>query len=221
MEWPCHTANSLEVSDLDWHIDDSGNINEACILQTSLLQTENSFSTSTNDDPSVGGFFEYPDAQIHTDPVELSPWYQLDLQEFGQYRANLPSNQPRAIGTGYIGTENITQTTSPDQNAPIHEACVSTGCTGTHTEWQIGSDNQLKRQKKQANGLRKGTVGVFRCDWKDCAYSGTFACKRSVMRHVETQHITPRSVPCFECGQLFGRRDNMTEHLGRVHGVRG
>lgn len=150
MEWPCHTANSLLVSDFDWNIDDFGNGNQSGTPQTSLLQTENSFSTSTNDDPSVGGFFEYPDAQIHTDPVELLPWYQLDLQEFSQYRANLPSNQPRAIGTRYIGTENITEPTYPGQNAPIHEVRVSTGCTGTHTEWQIGSDNQLKRQKKQA-----------------------------------------------------------------------
>lgn len=150
MDWPYHTASSLVMPGLNWDIDGCVNLNQACTLQTPLLQTENPFSNSTNDDPSVGDFLEYPNAQIHTDPVELSPWYQLDFQEFGQYTANLPSSQPRAIGARYIDTENITEPTYPGQNAPIHEARVSTGCTGTHTEWQIGSDNQLKRQKQQA-----------------------------------------------------------------------
>ena len=40
------------------------------------------------------------------------------------------------------------------------------------------------------------------------------------MRHIETQHVSPHSIECPVCGKRFSRRDNMTEHLGRVHSQR-
>jgi len=39
------------------------------------------------------------------------------------------------------------------------------------------------------------------------------------MRHIKTQHVDPYSIECpeEECDQVFGREDNMMEHLFRVH----
>ncbi|KAJ6137158.1 hypothetical protein N7471_003644 [Penicillium samsonianum] len=59
--------------------------------------------------------------------------------------------------------------------------------------------------------------GTFRCNWKDCSYPGMFSRKGVLMRHIETQHVTPRSFGCPKCDRLFSRKDNMTEHFGRVH----
>ena len=59
--------------------------------------------------------------------------------------------------------------------------------------------------------------GSFQCCWKDCKYRGTFTRKGLLMRHVETQYVTPRAFDCTICGKSFSRKDNMREHLGRVH----
>ncbi|CAG8898999.1 unnamed protein product [Penicillium egyptiacum] len=59
--------------------------------------------------------------------------------------------------------------------------------------------------------------GTYICNWKDCKYRGMFSRKGVLMRHIETQHVAPHSFDCPVCGKLFCRRDNMTEHLGRVH----
>lgn len=40
------------------------------------------------------------------------------------------------------------------------------------------------------------------------------------MRHIETQHITPRAYKCRDqqCLRLFNRKDNMEAHYKQVHG---
>ncbi|CAP85668.1 hypothetical protein EN45_058320 [Penicillium chrysogenum] len=58
--------------------------------------------------------------------------------------------------------------------------------------------------------------GMYQCNWKDCKYRGMFSRKGVLMRHIETQHVAPHSFDCPVCGKLFCRRDNMTEHLGKV-----
>ncbi|KAJ5697579.1 hypothetical protein N7488_011263 [Penicillium malachiteum] len=61
--------------------------------------------------------------------------------------------------------------------------------------------------------------GPFKCKWEDCRYPGVFARKAVLMRHIETQHVTPKSFECPDklCDRSFNRKDNMEEHWRRVH----
>ncbi|KAJ5488366.1 hypothetical protein N7453_011820 [Penicillium expansum] len=78
------------------------------------------------------------------------------------------------------------------------------------------SAQEIPQPKDNAGrrGARKQSPG---CNWKDCPYPGMFSRKGVLMRHIETQHVNPRSFGCPKCDRLFSRKDNMTEHLGRVH----
>ncbi|KAB8278269.1 hypothetical protein BDV30DRAFT_139839 [Aspergillus minisclerotigenes] len=66
---------------------------------------------------------------------------------------------------------------------------------------------------------RERHAGSVRCEWKGCTYTGLFARKAELKRHVETQHIFPNSYECLEprCMRTFNRRDNLNEHLRRTH----
>ncbi|CRL20576.1 Zinc finger, C2H2-like [Penicillium camemberti] len=59
--------------------------------------------------------------------------------------------------------------------------------------------------------------GSFKCGWGGCTRRETFSSHASLMRHIKVQHVAHRSVKCPECGQAFGRVDNMKEHRGRRH----
>ncbi|KAB8225868.1 hypothetical protein BDV33DRAFT_198280 [Aspergillus novoparasiticus] len=66
---------------------------------------------------------------------------------------------------------------------------------------------------------RERYAGRVKCEWKGCTYTGLFARKAELKRHVETQHISPNSYECPEprCVRTFNRRDNLDEHLRRTH----
>ena len=59
------------------------------------------------------------------------------------------------------------------------------------------------------------------CLWKDCKRPRPFVSKLTLMRHVRSQHIYPRSVNCLnkDCDQVFRRKSDMKLHLRRVHKV--
>lgn len=59
----------------------------------------------------------------------------------------------------------------------------------------------------------------LKCEWEGCTYKGTFGRRGTLNRHVETQHLCPKSYECPEprCGKLFNRKDNLLEHLRKVH----
>ncbi|OJJ34612.1 hypothetical protein ASPWEDRAFT_42586 [Aspergillus wentii DTO 134E9] len=62
-------------------------------------------------------------------------------------------------------------------------------------------------------------VSRLTCEWKNCNYAGSFRRPAELMRHVQTKHISPRSYKCWkgECKAKFNRKDNLEEHLRRVH----
>ncbi|KAJ5817515.1 hypothetical protein N7447_007523 [Penicillium robsamsonii] len=69
-----------------------------------------------------------------------------------------------------------------------------------------------RQPNKQENG-----DGPFECNWISCKHRRPFSCERVLMRHIKTQHVKPRSIDCPRCPLSFNRKDNMKEHLGRVH----
>ncbi|KAL4879222.1 hypothetical protein BJY04DRAFT_96507 [Aspergillus karnatakaensis] len=63
---------------------------------------------------------------------------------------------------------------------------------------------------------------VFKCDWKDCTYAGVFSREGELIRHVKTKHVTPKSYKCTasNCDRVCSRKDNLAEHVRRIHGAR-
>lgn len=61
--------------------------------------------------------------------------------------------------------------------------------------------------------------GPFRCKWFECKSTCQFSSKTTLFRHLETQHLFPGSWECLneDCDKKFDRKDNMEEHLRRVH----
>ncbi|KAJ5949932.1 hypothetical protein N7454_001516 [Penicillium verhagenii] len=62
--------------------------------------------------------------------------------------------------------------------------------------------------------------GTYKCLWQGCRYTGTFRRSAELRRHVDTQHIAPKSYICpfSDCGRPYNRGDNLNEHLQRAHG---
>ncbi|KAJ5089069.1 hypothetical protein N7532_007753 [Penicillium argentinense] len=61
--------------------------------------------------------------------------------------------------------------------------------------------------------------GPFKCQWKDCQYSGHFSRKAVLLRHIEAMHINPGAYDCPEpnCFRSFNRKDNLMAHSRNVH----
>ncbi|KAL2835577.1 hypothetical protein BJY01DRAFT_223439 [Aspergillus pseudoustus] len=57
------------------------------------------------------------------------------------------------------------------------------------------------------------------CEWRGCTYTGTFSRPAQLRRHVDTQHIFPKSFACpaVNCDKTFNRKDNLRLHLRRAH----
>ncbi|KAJ9491997.1 hypothetical protein VN97_g1221 [Penicillium thymicola] len=59
--------------------------------------------------------------------------------------------------------------------------------------------------------------GSFECHWIDCTHRHAFSCESVLIRHIRTQHINPSSINCPRCDKSFNRKNNMKEHVGRIH----
>ncbi|KAL2867395.1 uncharacterized protein BJX67DRAFT_85162 [Aspergillus lucknowensis] len=62
-------------------------------------------------------------------------------------------------------------------------------------------------------------ASAIKCEWRGCKYTGTFSRPAQLKRHVDTQHISRSSFACSMpgCERVFHRKDNLAEHLRRVH----
>ncbi|KAJ5800973.1 transcriptional regulator family: C2H2 zinc finger [Penicillium psychrosexuale] len=59
--------------------------------------------------------------------------------------------------------------------------------------------------------------GTFECKWEGCRYDRLFSRKGVLMRHIETQHVTPRAFECPSCDHASSRRENLKAHRQAVH----
>ncbi|OJI99694.1 hypothetical protein ASPVEDRAFT_70028 [Aspergillus versicolor CBS 583.65] len=77
------------------------------------------------------------------------------------------------------------------------------------------------RSKAQENRINKQqpVAGTFKCKWEDCPNTDGFSRKGELQRHVITIHLSPRSFECpkTNCEWAFNRKDNLGQHLDRVH----
>lgn len=62
-------------------------------------------------------------------------------------------------------------------------------------------------------------AATFKCKWEGCKYSGYFTRETELVRHVKCVHISPRSYLCpvAGCRKVCNRKDNLDEHLRRLH----
>lgn len=111
--------------------------------------------------------------------------------------------------------------------SPRHNSTSTTILASTPTEEEPSQTNTNTKRRPQGKlpsdrvetrkPKKEEVRGSFHCYWKDCKYGRVFSRKGVLMRHIETQHVFPRSIDCPVCGRFFSRKDNMTEHLGRIH----
>ncbi|KAE8351958.1 hypothetical protein BDV28DRAFT_149508 [Aspergillus coremiiformis] len=59
----------------------------------------------------------------------------------------------------------------------------------------------------------------LRCDVVGCSYKGLFGRRAELTRHINTKHRHPASFFCphQDCYKLFNRKDNLKDHLRRMH----
>ncbi|KAJ5342145.1 hypothetical protein N7541_011269 [Penicillium brevicompactum] len=73
------------------------------------------------------------------------------------------------------------------------------------------------RRPSRDKTQKSDTEGSFRCEWKGCRYDRPFSRKGVLMRHIEMQHVNPRSFKCPWCSHATSRRENIKAHRRSVH----
>ncbi|KAJ5780508.1 hypothetical protein N7457_005668 [Penicillium paradoxum] len=154
-------------------------------------------------------------APIHPSyPMTLAP-HHLERNPFDQIPTQYPSfeinglNEPTTVG-GHVSSEYSTTCNTPSASTPSMQEAPRPRASDyeVHTPGEGGRTHRPKVENLH---------GSYQCEWKDCTYRGSFSRKGVLMRHIETQHVSPRSFNCHICDRRFSRKDNMVEHLGRVH----
>ncbi|KAJ5656937.1 hypothetical protein N7507_008887 [Penicillium longicatenatum] len=98
---------------------------------------------------------------------------------------------------------------------PTHPILPRSACDGGQP-WKIGTPSGLPNTCG-----RPERIDSLVCKWENCR-KPSFQSKGALMRHIDTQHVAPRSFKCPDqsCDRFFSRKDNMEEHVRRVHWIR-
>ncbi|KAJ6085654.1 hypothetical protein N7499_005283 [Penicillium canescens] len=59
--------------------------------------------------------------------------------------------------------------------------------------------------------------GTFKCEWVGCTYDRFFSRKGVLMRHIETQHVSPGAFKCPSCDHAASRKENLRAHRQSIH----
>ncbi|KAF4771817.1 hypothetical protein N7455_008065 [Penicillium solitum] len=133
------------------------------------------------------------------------------------HNPSIESNRPGELSPlSYLSSGPSTACTTPSgsgSSTPAMQEMPQSGIGGHEMQTIYGATRTLRPRHDELHE-------TYQCNWKDCKYRGVFSRKGVLMRHIETQHVSPYSIGCPVCGKLFSRRDNMTEHLGRIHSQR-
>ncbi|KAJ5763755.1 hypothetical protein N7533_002436 [Penicillium manginii] len=74
-----------------------------------------------------------------------------------------------------------------------------------------GNTNSCEALRVQPNAEE------LRCCWQGCTEIRIFSCEATLLRHVKTIHIAPKSKKCPICGYTNGRKDKVRSHFRLVH----
>ncbi|KAJ5636749.1 Zinc finger C2H2 [Penicillium longicatenatum] len=98
---------------------------------------------------------------------------------------------------------------------PKHPIPPCSACDGGQP-WKTGTPSGLPNTRG-----RPERIDSLVCKWENCR-KPPFQSKGALMRHINTQHVAPRSFKCPDqsCDRFFSRKDNMEEHVRRVHWIR-
>ncbi|KAJ5715418.1 uncharacterized protein N7483_012599 [Penicillium malachiteum] len=149
---------------------------------------------------------------FRTSPMGDGAYYDHHSPEY-----NHPSYHPRDTGYGTI-TRPQTRPQNPNYSPPYLQRAPP-----VEPAPPIGDAHRIHRRSSSAVHLPTAAERFlhsgFRCEWKGCRYTGAFGRKFELKRHVETQHIFPNSFECPDprCRKPYNRKDNLEEHLRRVH----
>ncbi|OQE33054.1 hypothetical protein PENFLA_c001G02563 [Penicillium flavigenum] len=185
--------------------------NGASATQTAIVTAPLPFSTEYSfDDPPA----QHDSVPLHAnftwpstiDPVSLEDMGNDTMEGFFA-QLNSPAEDPatdyRCLVGNNIVVPSLDSTSSVQQPTPPKASDILTA---------RGNRTRSRRANKQED-----PYGSFECRWIDCKHPGPFCHKSVLMRHIKTQHVNPRSIDCPRCKKTFNRKDNMKEHLGRVH----
>ncbi|KAL2867397.1 uncharacterized protein BJX67DRAFT_353033 [Aspergillus lucknowensis] len=103
---------------------------------------------------------------------------------------------------------------SPDTYVAGHEPQTPVSVPVPHSYTQNGN---ASRRVSRPSGPDRTPDRI--CPWAGCNYTGTFSREAELRRHIDTQHRFPKSFKCqaHGCEKAFNRKDNLAEHLRRVH----
>ncbi|KAJ5154536.1 uncharacterized protein N7500_009975 [Penicillium coprophilum] len=159
----------------------------------------------------------------------LSPTPSSSYLDPGTIKHSVNNHSPRSVPAPALGT---VPALSPASNydtgysSSWDDLPVSTPIIQETLESDEAS-NELS-QNKRSRTLRGGgkikardseSYGTFKCEWKGCRYDRLFSRKGVLMRHIETQHVTPGAFKCPDpgCGRAFNRRENLKAHRQTIH----
>ncbi|KAJ5453557.1 uncharacterized protein N7458_004513 [Penicillium daleae] len=90
--------------------------------------------------------------------------------------------------------------------------------TSTTTPVEARSPLPTTPEVEAVEGQQSGHEPVtFKCEWNGCTNAGTFRVKSSLLRHVDSTHISANKFKCPACTRAFGRKDKYKSHIRHVH----
>ncbi|OQD65752.1 hypothetical protein PENPOL_c005G02259 [Penicillium polonicum] len=143
-------------------------------------------------------------------------YHQLDYvnRNDTQYPIVNNGNDAQVVPTASFGPANYTTNTTPlvapftqepTSQEPLEAEVIGNGINSDETP-------DVHHQGREQDNPDT----VFRCTWPGC--TSTLGAKRSLTRHIEEKHVHPSAFPCRICQKTFSRKDNLKNHMRRIHG---
>ncbi|OQE37437.1 hypothetical protein PENCOP_c010G06795 [Penicillium coprophilum] len=171
---------------------------------------------------------QLPSTQFPSTPVSLgtmlSPTPSSSYLDPGTIKHPINNHSPRSVPAPALGT---VPALSPASNydtgcpSPWDDLPVSTPIIQETLESDEASNEPIQTKKpyrtRKIKDRDSESYGTFKCEWKGCRYDRLFSRKGVLMRHIETQHVTPRAFKCPRCGHASSRRENLKAHRQSIH----
>ncbi|KAJ5520140.1 hypothetical protein N7463_000593 [Penicillium fimorum] len=199
------TVGQPHVLSVDWSRYDPSMGHVSTVGQPSVLAVDWS-----RYDPSTGHAFSSLDSS-HIMPIAPRPATMDNL-----YQSNMQSSSARQYGAAEIETGYISPG-QPTIQIQSSELRLSPQETSLPNEQSIEVADVEATYAHDETQKRDESGGPFECLWEGCTRRNALSSLSSLMCHIRVQHVVHRSVKCPECGQAFGRMDNMKGHRRTRH----